>query len=61
MDLTSCTLVVHTSVARRLKVRLDFRAPSAESWNYLLRGLSCNVEDLTPSTHFRDLILATNL
>ena len=54
MDLTSCILVkflvVHTFVARRFQVRLDARAPSGESSNYLLRRLSCNVEDLTPST-----------
>jgi len=65
MDLTSCILckylVVHTFVARRFQVRLDARAPSVESWSYLLRRLSCNVEDITPSTLFRDLILATNL
>jgi len=65
MDLTSCILckylVFHTFVARRFQVRLDARAPSVESWSYLLRRLSCNVEDITPSTPFRDLILATNL
>jgi len=65
MDLTSCILgkflVVHTFVARRFQVRLDTRTPSGGSWNDLLRRLSCNVEDLTPSTPFRDLILATNL
>jgi len=65
MDLTSCNLgkflVVHTFVASRFQVRLDARAPSGESWIYLLTRLSCNVEDLTPSTPFRDLILATNL
>ena len=62
MDLTSCILgkflVVHTFVASRFQVRLDARAPSGESWIYML---SCNIEDLTPSTTFRDLILATNL
>ena len=65
MDLTSCNLgkflVVHTFVASRFQVRLDARAPSGESWIYLLIRLSCNVEDLTPSTPFRDLILATYL
>jgi len=65
MDLTSCIMgkffVVHTFVARRFQVRLDTRDPSGESWNYLLRSLSCNVEDLVPSTAFRDLILATNV
>jgi len=61
VDLTSCIVVVHTFVARRLQVSLDARAPSGESWNYLLSVLSCNVEDLTPSTPFRDMILATNL
>ena len=63
--MTSCImgkfLVVHTFVASRFQVRLDARAPSGESWIYLLTRLSCNVEDLTPSTPFRDLILATNL
>jgi len=54
-------LVVHTFVARRFQVRLDARAPSGEIWNYLLRRLSCKVEDLTPYTPFRYLILATNL
>jgi hypothetical protein len=65
VDPTSCILgkflVVHTFVARRFQVRLDDRTPSGESWNYLLRRLSCNVEDLMPSTLFRDLIVATNL
>ena len=65
MDLTICILgkilVVHTFVARRFQVRLDARAPSGEIRIYLLRRMSCNVEDLTPSTPFRDLILATNL
>jgi len=65
VDLTCCILgkflVVHTFVARRFQVRLDARSPSSEIWNYLLRRLSCKVEDLTPSTPFRDLILATNL
>ena len=37
------------------------KIPSGESWNYLSRMLSYNIEDLTPSTPFRDLILATNL
>ena len=54
-------LVVHTVVARRFQVRLDARAPSGEIWNYLLKRMSCNFEDLTPSTPFWDLILATNL
>jgi len=54
-------LVVPTFVARRLQVRLDARAPSGERCNYLSRRLSCNFEDLTPSTAFRDLFLATNL
>jgi len=40
MDLTTCNLgkflVVPTFVAKRLQVRLDARAPSGESWNYLL-------------------------
>ena len=53
-------LVVPTFVARHFQVCLDARDPSGESWNYLLRRLSCNVEDLTPSTPFSDLILATN-
>jgi len=61
MDLTSCNLskllVVHTFVARRFQGRLDARVPSGEIWNYLLRRLSCNVEDLTASTPF----VATNL
>ena len=65
MDLTNCFLgkfyVVHTFDARRFQVRLNARAPSGESWNYLLRRLSCNVEELTTSTPFRDLILITNL
>ena len=65
MDLTSCImgkfLVVHTFFARRLQVRLGAKAPSGESWNYLLRRLFCNVEGLNPSMPFRDLILATNL
>jgi len=65
MDLTTCNvgkfLVVPTFVARRLQVILDARAPSGESWNYLSRRLSLNVKDITPSTPFRDLILATNL
>jgi len=63
--LTSCILdkflVDSTFVARRFQVRLDARVPSGESWNYLLRSLSCNVEDITHSAPFRDLILATNL
>jgi len=54
MHVTRCnldkSLVVPTSVVRRLEVRLDARAPSGESWNYLSRRLSCNVEYLTPST-----------
>jgi len=65
VDLTSCImgkyLEVHTFVARRLQVRLGARAPSGESWNYLLRRLFCNVEGLNSSTPFRDQILATNL
>ena len=65
MDLTTCILgkflVVHTFVARRFQVRLDDRAPSGGKSNYLLRRLSCNVEELTPSTPFRGLILDTNL
>jgi len=32
-----------------------------QRWNYLSRMMSCNFEDLTPSTAFRDLFLATNL
>jgi len=39
-------LVVHTFVARRFQVRLDARAPSGESWKYLLRRLSCIAKDL---------------
>jgi len=54
-------LVVPSFVARHFQVRLDARAPSGECWNYLLRRLSCNVEDLTPSTPFSYLILTTNL
>jgi len=54
MDLTRCKLgnflVVPTFVARHLQERLDARAPSNESWNYLSRRLSCNGEYLTPST-----------
>ena len=65
MDLTTCFLskfyVVHTFDARRFQVRLDARDPSGESWDCLLRRLSCNVGDLTNSTPFRDLILVTNL
>jgi len=65
VDLTSCILgkflVVHTFVARHFQVCLDARAPSGEIWNYLLRRMYCNVKDLTPSTPFRDLILATNV
>ena len=64
-DLKSCNLgkylVVPTFLARRLQVRLDARASSGESWNYLQRSLSGNVKDLIPSTPFRDLILATYL
>jgi len=63
--MTSCILskflVVPIFSASRSQVRLDARAPSDEGWNYLLRRLSCNVEDFTPSTPFRDLIPATNL
>jgi hypothetical protein len=59
VDLTICILskflVVHSFVARRFGVRLDASAPSGEIWNYLLRRISCNVEDLTTSTPFRDL------
>jgi len=54
-------LVVPTFVARRLQVLLDARAPSGENWNYLSRRISCMVKDLTPSTPFRDLFLATNV
>ena len=54
-------LVVHTFVARRFQVPLDARAPSGEIWNYFLRRLSCKVEELTPSTPFTYLILATIL
>jgi len=54
-------LVVHTFVAMRFQVRLDARAPSGKIWNYLLRRLACKVEDLTPSTPFRYLFLATNI
>jgi len=65
VDLTSCFLgnflVVHTLVVRRFQVCLDARAPSGEIWIYLLRRLSCIVEEFSPSTPFRDLILATNL
>ena len=65
MDLTRCNLgkflEFPTFVARRLQVRLENRALSGETWNYLSRRLSCNVEDLTPSTPFRDLFLASNL
>jgi len=64
MDLTSCNLgkflLVHTFVARLLQVRQDARAPSGESWNYLSKRLACNTEELTPSTPFRYLFLATN-
>jgi len=48
-------------VARRFQVRLDARAPSGESWNYLSIRLACNVESLTPSKPFGDLFLDTNL
>jgi len=65
MDLRLCNLgkflVVHTFVARRLQVRQDVTAPSGESWIYLSRRLSCNIEDLTTSTQFGDLFLPTNL
>ena len=65
MDLTRCILckflVDPILVARRFELRLDARAPSGEIWNYVLRKLSVNGEDLTPSRPFRDLILATNL
>ena len=61
MDLTTCILglilVVPTFDPRHFQVGLDARAPSGESWNYLLRRLFCNVEDLTASTPF----VATNL
>ena len=64
MDLTRCNLgkflVVPTMVPRRHEVRQDARAASGKSWNYFSSRLSCNVEDLTPSTPFSDLILATN-
>jgi len=65
MDLTRCNLskflVVTTFVARRLLVCLDARFRSGDSWNYLSRRLSCNVEYLTPSAPFRELFPATNL
>jgi len=65
MDLARCNLckflVVPTFVARRLQVLLDVRAPSGETWNYLSRKMSCNVEDLKPTTPFWDLFLSTNL
>jgi len=48
-------------VAIRFQVRLDARAPSGESWNYLSRTLYSNVECLTHSKPFGDLFLATNL
>jgi len=48
-DLTSCNLgkflEVPTFLARRLQVRRDARDPNGESWKYLSRMLSCNVED----------------
>ena len=65
VDLTICILgkfsVVPIFVAGRFQVRLDARASSSEIWNYLLRRLSFNFENLTPSTPFRYLIYATNL
>jgi len=65
MDMTRCNLgkflVVPTFYARRLQVRQDARTPSGESWNYLSRRLSCNFAEITLSTPFRDLFLATNL
>jgi len=62
VDLKGCILgKFHPFVARRFDVRIDARAHSGESWNYVLRSVSCNVEDFTPYTKFRDLILATNL
>jgi hypothetical protein len=65
MDSTQCNLgkflVVPTFVARRLQVRKDARDPSGESWDYLPRRLSCNFEEMTTSTPFRDLFLTTNL
>jgi len=65
VDLTSFILgkflLVHIFVARRVEVRLEDSEPSGECWNYLLKRLSCKVEDLTTSTPFRDLILPTNL
>ena len=55
MDLTTCNvgkfLVVHTFVASCLQVRLDARAPSGESWNYLSRRLSLNVKTLPLHRH----------
>jgi len=65
MDMTRCNLgkilVVQTFVARRLQVRKDARDPSGESWSYLSRRLSCKFEEMTVSTPFSDLFLATNL
>jgi len=65
MDMTCCILgkflVVPTFVARRLQGRKDARDPSGESWNYLSRRLSCRFEEMTASTSFRDLFLATKL
>ena len=65
MDTTRCNLgkllVVPTFVAKRLQVRKDARDPSGESWNYLSRRLSCNFAEMTSSTPFRDLFLATIL
>jgi len=58
VDLTSCILgkfsVVPIFVARRFQERIDTTDPSCESWNYLLRRLSFNFENLTPSSPFRD-------
>jgi len=54
-------LVVSTFDARHLPICSDARDPSGEFWNYLTGRLCCNFAEMTTSTLFGDLFLATNL
>ena len=65
MDLeyrTLCNfLVVPTFIAKCLYVCRDARDPSCKSWNYCSRSLFGNVADMTASSPFISMFLATNL
>jgi len=65
MDLVYCILcnflVVPIFIARCLYVCKDARDPSGKCWNYWSRSLFGTVAEMTASSPFMPMFLATNL